>query len=88
MKKIIALALVTLFTTTAMADQYVRGYTRSDGTYVQPYHRSNPDGNPYNNYSTQGNSNPYTMEPGHEQPKYNSGSIAPSIIPEKSPRGF
>lgn len=27
----------------------VDGYYRSDGTYVQPYIRSNPDGNPYNN---------------------------------------
>jgi hypothetical protein len=27
----------------------VNGYYRSDGTYVEPYIRSNPDGNPYNN---------------------------------------
>ncbi|MCA1058125.1 hypothetical protein LCL96_04230 [Rossellomorea aquimaris] len=27
----------------------VDGYYRSDGTYVEPYIRSNPDGNPYNN---------------------------------------
>jgi hypothetical protein len=35
----------------AYADVQVRGYTRSDGTYVQPHVRTNPDGNPYNNYS-------------------------------------
>lgn len=40
----------------------VRGYFRKDGTYVQPHYRSNPDGNPYNNYSFPGNTNPYTGE--------------------------
>jgi hypothetical protein len=29
----------------------VRGYTNSYGTYVQPYTRSSPDGNIYNNRS-------------------------------------
>jgi hypothetical protein len=43
-----------------LADEYVHGYTRSDGTYVQGYMRSSPDGNPYNNYSFPGNTNPYT----------------------------
>jgi len=39
---------------------HVRGYYRSDGTYVQPHVRSAPDGNPYNNYSFPGNYNPNT----------------------------
>ena len=43
-----------------LADEYVNGYTRSDGTYVQGYMRSSPDGDPYNNYSFPGNTNPYT----------------------------
>lgn len=38
----------------------VKGYYRKDGTYVQPHYRSNPDGNPYNNWSYPGNTNPYT----------------------------
>lgn len=38
----------------------VRGYYRSNGTYVQPHERSAPDGNPYNNYSYPGNYNPNT----------------------------
>ena len=42
------------------ADEYVHGYQRKDGTYVQPHHHSEPDGNPYNNYSYPGNTNPYT----------------------------
>lgn len=48
----------------AYADTYVNGYTRKDGTYVQPHYRSSPDGNPYNNWSTKGNVNPYTGELG------------------------
>ena len=38
----------------------VDGYVRKDGTYVAPHYRSNPDGNPYNNWSFPGNTNPYT----------------------------
>lgn len=39
---------------------WVKGYFRQNGTYVQPYYRSNPDGNPFNNYSYPGNYNPNT----------------------------
>lgn len=49
---------------TAFGQVRVRGHVRRDGTYVQPHYRSNPDGNFYNNWSTQGNVNPYTSEPG------------------------
>jgi len=51
-------------------DQQVSGYTRSNGTYVEPYHRSAPDNTMYNNYSSQGNTNPYTGESGHVRPRY------------------
>src|SRR5579872_6080083 len=58
------LALLSLFVVVAQADARgavsVHGYFRKDGTYVQPYMRSAPDGNPYNNYSFPGNVNPYT----------------------------
>lgn len=46
----IALTLLTL-NSTAMASVYVQGYYRSNGTYVQPHIRSNPDGIKSNNYS-------------------------------------
>ncbi len=59
-KVVIAVALLLVGVSMARADQYVNGYTRSDGTYVQPYWRSEPDGNPHNNYSFPGNLNPYT----------------------------
>lgn len=60
---------VLLATTNVLArDVYVHGYTRSDGTYVQPYYRTAPDHNIYNNYSTQGNINPYTGRVGTVNP--------------------
>jgi hypothetical protein len=49
-------------------DQNVRGHTRQDGTYVQPHHRTAPDNSRFNNYSTQGNVNPYTGQMGTVNP--------------------
>ena len=58
----------------ADADVRVRGYYRSNGTYVQPHYRSNPDGLLYNNWSTYPNINPYTGRTGTlRAPSYSSG---------------
>jgi len=60
---VLATALVVLisFLTVSLAEAgRVRGYTRPDGTYVQPHYRTNPDRNPHNNYSFPGNYNPNT----------------------------
>jgi len=46
----------------AVADVWVNGYYRSNGTYVSGHYRSSPDGDPYNNWSFPGNTNPYTGE--------------------------
>jgi hypothetical protein len=63
------LAGAVVGTTVAEAgDTRVRGYYRSNGTYVQPHMRSAPDSNPYNNFSTRGNTNPYTGQPGTKSP--------------------
>jgi hypothetical protein len=59
----------------ADADVHVRGYYRKNGTYVRPHMRSNPDGNPWNNWSTLGNRNPYTGKPGTKVPR---SSTAPA----------
>lgn len=42
----------------------VRGYYRKDGTYVRPHQRSAPDSSTSNNWSTKGNTNPYTGKEG------------------------
>ena len=43
--------LVVATSAFSFADVKVSGYTRKDGTYVRPHHRSNPDGNFSNNCS-------------------------------------
>lgn len=72
----IVLVFGAIFILTSFAwggDVYVRPYVRSDGTYVQGHYRSAPDGNPWNNYSTRGNVNPYTGQKGYRSPYSSSG---------------
>lgn len=50
MKTLLIIALLLISTKCFAYDVSVHGYTRANGTYVEPYHRSSPDSNPYNNY--------------------------------------
>lgn len=43
---------------------YVNGYYRSNGTYVEGYYRTAPNSTNRDNFSTVGNTNPYTGKPG------------------------
>lgn len=71
-KTIVLLAVVAALTATAaFADEYVNGYLRQDGTYVQPHFRSSPNSTQIDNYSSQGNTNPYTRERGSQRNEYN-----------------
>jgi hypothetical protein len=56
--------------TDADAATRVNGYYRSNGTYVKPYYRSDSDRSKLNNYSTKGNTNPYTGKKGTKKVKY------------------
>jgi len=68
MKKIImlifGLAILLSSFDLANAAVRVRGYYKRSGTYVVPHYRSDPDGSTWNNWSTSGNSNPYTGKRG------------------------
>lgn len=44
------------------------GYVRRDGGYVAPHQRTNPNNTRSDNYSTQGNVNPYTGQSGNRKP--------------------
>ncbi len=78
--------LSTLFVTTVViAGEYVQGYTRKDGAYVEGYHRSSPDSKKFNNYGAQGNTNPYTGERGSQRHEFSNPSIYES--PYKSGYG-
>ena len=76
-KVALSLMILSLSTPVFAYDQYVNGYTRSDGTYVQSYHRSSADSTQLNNYSTRGNTNPYSGQTGTVNvmtPSHNYGS--------------
>ncbi len=68
MKRIAAMAVALTFALPAFADVYVQGYMKKDGTYVPGYYRTTPNDTKLDNYSTQGNVNPYTGKPGTANP--------------------
>lgn len=69
MKTMLFLVLLAFFSYAA-ADEWVNGYYRSDGTYVQGHYRSSPNQYKFDNYSSQGNSNPYTGEKGYKRNEF------------------
>jgi hypothetical protein len=64
---VLTLVAVVGMSSIVLADVWVNGYTRSNGTYVQGHWRSDPDGKAYNNWSTEGNVNPHTGKPGYKK---------------------
>lgn len=74
-KKIVAglmlLSIMLLVAFDTVSATYVSGYHRSNGTYVQPHYRSNPNGLRYDNYS-------YTPSQGRYNDTYYDNSYSPS----------
>lgn len=74
MKRLVRhLALITMGVTfafgAAVADSTtVRGYIKKDGTYVAPHVRTTPNSSKLDNWSTKGNTNPYTGKEGKKDP--------------------
>lgn len=64
MLKFFVVAAALLAAGSAAAQVQVRGYTRSDGTYVAPHTRSSPDSNTYNNRSSS-----YSAPPAYTAPR-------------------
>lgn len=64
MKKLLFIIAILFTTTLSFAQVSVRGYYRSNGTYVQPHQRTAPNYTRNDNYSTVGNVNPYTGKAG------------------------
>ena len=62
-------ALALAFAGEAAAQVNVRGYTRSDGTYVAPHTRSSPNSSTYDNYgSTRSPTPTYRPQPLYTAP--------------------
>jgi hypothetical protein len=52
------------------SDVHVHGYTKKDGTVVQPYTRTHENSTQRDNFSTKGNVNPYTGKVGTKEPTH------------------
>lgn len=61
-----------IFSCSIFAQVQVDGYTRRDGTYVQPHYRSKPDSVRHNNYGAENNpmGNPYTGKTGTQRDEF------------------
>jgi hypothetical protein len=77
--KLVIASLLFASSIASAASTHVDGHVRRDGTYVPPHFRTTPDSSLTNNYSTQGNYNPYT---GRE------GTVNPYAPPSPSSSGF
>lgn len=76
---VLAVVFTLVFVLSAVAEAgsptYVRGYFKSNGTYVAPHYRTTPDNSFHNNWSTTPNINPHTGTTGTRQyPSYGYGS--------------
>lgn len=85
--KKVYLLLIWIFLTLTIQAQvnsnhvWVNGYTKSNGTYVEGHYRTAPNSTNVDNFSTKGNTNPYTGQAGYITPDYNSNySTTPSYI--------
>jgi hypothetical protein len=77
MKKITLFLAFVLITLNSFAQVSVKGYYKSKGTYVQPYQRTSPNNTVNDNYSTVGNTNPYTGKEGTKpRQDYNTSSYS------------
>jgi len=61
------------------ADEYVRPYIQKDGAFVQGYWRSEANRHRLDNYSFQGNTNPYITEPGYERHDFSNPPVYPNL---------
>lgn len=87
MRGVLFCLVAAAITTSASAQVYHRGYVTRNGTYVAPHYQTAPDSTRLNNWSTIGNVNPYTGQPGTKSPysgysnPYSSyGSSQPSCL--------
>ena len=73
----VAVVLSAVFPVFAAGSHSVKGHMKKDGTYIAPHRQTNPDQLRRNNYSSEGNSNPYTGRQGKQRhelsnpPRYN-----------------
>lgn len=69
MMRFIAVAIALLAAGSAAAQVQVRGYTRSNGTYVAPHTRSSPNNSTYDNYGSRPSNSYSTPAPLYSAPR-------------------
>jgi hypothetical protein len=69
--KLLIIVACCLAAGSAAAQNYHRGYTTNNGTYVPPHYQSTPDRSYNNNWSVSPNTNPYTGQMGTRAPTWN-----------------
>jgi hypothetical protein len=68
-KSLTILALLALSLGTAQGKTtFTRGYIKKNGTYVAPAAKTSPNRTKLDNWSTKGNSNPFTGKKGTKNP--------------------
>lgn len=71
--KVLGIVVASAFiATSAIAQVAVSGHYRSNGTYVAPHVRTNPNSTVNDNWTTRPNVNPYTGQAGTRSPSYGS----------------
>ena len=61
--------LAVLLTLPAEAVEHVRGHIRKDGKYIAPHNRTTANNTQRDNWSSKGNTNPYTGKRGYKTAK-------------------
>lgn len=72
MKKIFAILVAMFIAISSFAQTQVNGYYKSNGTYVQSHVRTTRDNTNHNNWSTTGNTNPFSGSAGSVAKDYSS----------------
>ena len=82
---VLVLSFIVVLSNAALAGS-VKGYYRSNGTYVNGYERSSPNRTVTDNYSFKGNTNPYTGATGSNY--YRNSPSSPYYGTSSSRNGF
>jgi hypothetical protein len=63
------LSVALSFPVFAVGNHSVRGYVKKNGMYVPPHRQTNPNRTQRDNWSSKGNTNPYTGKAGRKNPR-------------------
>ncbi len=86
--KLLIAAIVISVSTVVLADEYVKGHVKSDGTYVQGHYKTEANDTKTDNYSSKPNVNPYTGKKGTVDPYKQDDDPYSYKAPKPAKRGY